>query len=58
MNQLNKRGHLVVGFIVGVVFATTTIFFSTHHKVVDKKSCHYSIDADGIICDFYYERNK
>jgi hypothetical protein len=58
MQQLNKRGHFVIGFIVGALFATTAIFFSTHHTVVDKKSCHYSIDADAIICDFHYEGNK
>jgi len=58
MKQLNKRGYFVVGFIVGALLATTTIFFSTHHKVVDEDTCRYSIDASALICDFHYERNK
>ena len=58
MNQLNKRGHLVVGFIVGALFATTTIFFSTHHTVTDTETCHYSIDVDGVLCDWHWEGNK
>jgi hypothetical protein len=58
MQQLNKRGHFVIGFIVGALFATTTIFFSTHHTVVDKETCRWSADANAEICDFHYERNK
>jgi len=58
MQSLNKRGNLVVGFIIGAVFATTAIFFSTHHIVIDKKSCHYQSDIEKTVCSFHYERNN
>ena len=56
--KLNKRGHFVVGAIVGAVVALTLNFFTTHHVVVDKDKCKWSIEANGYMCDFHYERNK
>jgi hypothetical protein len=58
MKQLNKRGHLVIGFIAGVVIALLLNFFSTHHVVVDKDKCRWSADANAMMCDFHYEGNK
>lgn len=58
MNTLNKRGHFVVGFLIGAVIALTINFFCTHHTVVDKDKCHWSYEANGLLCDFHYEVNK
>ena len=44
--------------LAGVALATLAggaYFMGTHHRVVDKDSCTYSIDADAQICDFQYE---
>jgi len=58
MKQLNKRGHLVVGFILGSFITLVITFFCNYHTVVDEDTCRYSIDANGIICDYHYERNE
>jgi len=58
MNQLNKRGHLVIGFIAGVFITLVINFFYNYHAVVDEDTCKYSIDASAFICDFHYERNE
>ena len=49
------------GILAGVALATLAwgaYFMGTHHAVVDKDSCYYSADADGMLCDFNYEGNK
>ena len=56
--KLNKRGHFVAGVVVGATVALTANFFMTHHTVVDKDSCEWSAEANAMMCDFYYERNK
>lgn len=33
------------------------LFLATHHTEIDKDSCKYSADADGIMCDFTWEKN-
>jgi hypothetical protein len=58
LKHLNKRGHLVVGFIFGVFITVVINFFYNYHAVVDTDSCEWSIDASALMCDFYYERNK
>lgn len=58
MQSLNKRGHFVVGVIAGAIVALILNFFCTHHTVVDKETCEWSIDASAIMCDYHYERNK
>lgn len=58
MQSLNKRGHFVVGLIAGAIVALILNFFCTHHTVVEKDNCTWSIDASGYLCDFHYERNK
>jgi len=56
--RLNKRGHLVLGFIYGAITSLALTFFMTHHSVVDKNTCHYHADIEKIVCDFHYEGNK
>jgi hypothetical protein len=56
--KLNKRGNFVAGVAVGAVVALTANFFMTHHVVVDKDKCKWSIEANGYMCKFHYERNK
>lgn len=56
--KLNKRGHFVVGAIVGAIISLTLNFFMTHHVVVDKDTCRWSIEANGYMCDYHYEGNK
>ena len=58
MKHLTKRGHLVVGFIAGVIVALVCTFFMTHHVVVDKDTCRWSDEANGMMCDYHYEGNK
>jgi hypothetical protein len=54
--KLNKRGHLVLGFIVGAITSLALTFFFTHHVVIDTNTCK-PVDV-GIACDFHYEGNK
>lgn len=56
--KLNKRGHFVAGSIVGAVVALAINFHVTHHVVVDKETCKWSEEANGLMCDWHYERNK
>lgn len=56
--KLNKRGHFVFGFIAGAIISLTCNFFMTHHAVVDKTSCKWSDEANGLMCDFIYVENK
>jgi hypothetical protein len=58
MKQLNKRGHLVVGFIAGVFITLVINFFCNYHSVVDTDTCRWSDWAGAVMCDFHYERNK
>lgn len=58
MKQLNKRGHLVVGFIAGVFITLVINFFCNYHTVVDTDKCHWSDEANAMMCDFHYERNE
>ena len=56
--KLNKRGERVFAFtlvftalgMTSLVVAGAT-FLATHKVVTDEATCHYSIDADGIMCD-------
>ena len=56
--KLNKRGERVFAFtlvftalgLTSLVVAGAT-FLATHKVVTDKATCHYSADADGIMCD-------
>jgi hypothetical protein len=56
--KLNKRGHLVVGFIAGAITSLALTFFMTHHVVVDNDKCRWSDEANAIMCDFHYEGNN
>lgn len=55
--KLNKRGERVFAFtLVFTALGITSlvvaggVFLATHKVVTDKATCHYSADADGIMC--------
>jgi len=54
--KLTKRGHLVVGFIVGAITSLALTFFLTHHVVIDTNTCK-QVDV-GTECNYHYEGNK
>ena len=54
--KLTKRGHFVVGLIIGAFVALFLNFFCTHHVVIDTNTCK-TVDI-GIACDYHYEVNK
>jgi hypothetical protein len=53
--KLTPRGYFIAGVIVGAIASLTILFFSTHHVVIDSKTCHNS--DMGVACSYHYERN-
>jgi hypothetical protein len=62
--KLTPRGERVFAF--SLVFTTIALvgalmfgaqFLLTHHTETDKNTCHYSAEADGMMCDWHWEAN-